>query len=122
MRTPHGRFPEYHTSADDLDFVKPEFLADSFSKYLSTILVLEGNKKYLNASPKCEPQLGKRGLYRATGGQKEGTAYQHAMLWILNLSDGHHTLLDISERSGLGFEVIRNATDMLLQYQLLKEV
>lgn len=121
MRTPHGRYPEYHTSADNLDFVKTESLADSFTKYLSTILVLEGNKKYLNTNPKCEPQLGKRGLYRATGGQKDRTAFQLAMLWVLNLSDGHHTLLDVAEKSGLEFELIRNSAEILQKYNLLEE-
>jgi aminopeptidase-like protein len=121
MRTPHGRFPEYHTSADSLNFVKSEFLADSFSKYLATINVLEGNKKYLNTNPKCEPQLGKRGLYGAVGGQKDSATHQLAMLWVLNLSDGHHALLDIAERSGLEFDLIRNAAELLFKHNLLKE-
>ena len=121
MRTPHGRFPEYHTSADNLDFVKPEFLADSFSKYLSVINVLEGNKKYLNTNPKCEPQLGKRGLYGAIGGQKSNPMSQLATLWVLNLSDGDHTLLDIADRSGLEFDLIRNTAELLLKHNLLKE-
>jgi aminopeptidase-like protein len=97
MRTPQGRFPEYHTSADNLDFVRPEYLADSFSKYLAVLNVLENNKKYLNKNPKCEPQLGKRGLYRAMGGQKDVGTFELALLWVLNLSDGNHTLLDIAD-------------------------
>jgi aminopeptidase-like protein len=121
MRTPHGCFPEYHTSADNLDFVKPKFLADSFSKYLGVLNVLEGNKKYLNMNPKCEPQLGKRGLYGAIGGQKDSATHQLAMLWVLNLSDGHHNLLEISERSGLEFDQIRNAAELLQKYNLLEE-
>lgn len=107
MRTPYDRFPEYHTFADNLDFIKSEFLVDSFSKYLSVLNVLEANKKYLNTNPKCEPQLGKRGLYGAIGGQKSNPISQLAILWVLNLSDGDHTLLDIAERSGLEFEAIR---------------
>ena len=121
MRTPHGCFPEYHTSADNLDFIKSEFLTDSFSKYLSVLNVLEANKKYLNTNPKCEPQLGKRGLYGAIGGQKINPFNQFAMLWVLNLSDGDHTLLDIAERSGLEFDLIRNAAELLLKHNLLKE-
>jgi aminopeptidase-like protein len=121
MRTPHGRFSEYHTSADNLDFIKSEFLADSFSKYLSVLNVLEANKKYLNTNPKCEPQLGKRGLYGAIGGQKSNPMSQLAILWVLNLSDGDHTLLDIADRSGLEFDLIRNASELLLKHNLLKE-
>jgi aminopeptidase-like protein len=121
MRTPHGRFPEYHTSADDLNFVQPTYLADSFSKCLSTLYVLEHNKTYMNRNPKCEPQLGKRGLYRSLGGQAEGGISELALLWVLNLSDGDHTLLDIAERSGLGFVAIKKAADALLEHDLLRE-
>lgn len=122
MRSQHGQFPEYHTSADNLDFVKPEFLADSFSKCLSVFQVLEGNKTYLNLNPKCEPRLGKRGLYRGIGGEKDGGISELALLWVLNLSDGKHTLLDIAERSGIAFAIVKRAADALLSCELLKEV
>ena len=120
-RTPHGRFPEYHTSADNLDLVRPEYLADSFSKYLAVLSVLENNRRYLNQNPKCEPQLGKRGLYGAIGGQTGGRVNQLAMLWVLNLSDGEHTLLDIADRSGLEFDLIKSVADVLLEHDLLQE-
>jgi len=122
MRTPHGQFPEYHTSADNLDFVKPENLAISLSEYLAVLNIIENNKKYLNQNPKCEPQLGKRGLYKKIGGQDgDSEAFQLAMLWVLNLSDGKNSLMDISERSQLGFELIKDAADTLAEHGLLKE-
>jgi aminopeptidase-like protein len=121
MRTPHGRFPEYHTSADNLTFVQPKYLADSFSKALSVIDLLENNKLYINQNPKCEPRLGKYGLYRSIGGQAEERRDELAMLWVLNLSDGYHTLLDIADRCGLPFDIIKNAADALLTHNLLKE-
>ena len=120
-RTPHGRYAQYHTSADNLDLVRPEYLADSFSKYLSVLDVLENNKKYLNQNPKCEPQLGKRGLYRAMGGRIDEVLGEKAMLWVLNLSDGEHTLLDIADRSGLTFDIITEAADALCEKGLLEE-
>jgi aminopeptidase-like protein len=121
MRTPHGQFPEYHTSADDLSFVGPESLADSFDRCCAILQVLEGNKTYLNLNPKCEPQLGKRGLYSHIGGHKDGKLQELAMLWVLNFSDGEHSVLDIVERSNLEFAVIRHATETLLEHGLLKE-
>ena len=121
MRTPHSRFPEYHTSADNLDFVQPLYLADSLSKCLSVLDILENNRKYLNQNPKCEPQLGKRGLYRAMGGQADAGVEELALLWVLNLSDGNHSLLDIAERSGFGFAPIKKAADALVEYDLLNE-
>lgn len=119
-RTPHGEFPEYHTSADNLDLVQPEYLADSFSKYLAVIQTLERNKRYLNKNPKCEPQLGKRGLYKAFGGKMDQPKRELAMLWVLNFSDGDHSLLDISRKSGLEFGVIADAADALVAHHLLE--
>jgi len=121
-RTPHGRFQEYHTSADNLDFVKAEKLADSYFKYLAIINVVENNKKYLNTNPKGEPQLGKRGLYSTMGGRKDASDYEMSLLWVLNLSDGEHSLLDIAERSGIPFSSIHNAANALLDCDLLEEV
>ncbi len=120
MRTPFGQYPEYHTSADDLDFVSPASLADSFAKCVAILTVLEHNRVYVNQNPKCEPQLGKRGLYRAVGGQTEGKSNELAMLWVLNLSDGTHSLLDIAERSGMQFEVISQVANALAQHNLIK--
>ena len=119
-RTPHGRFPEYHTSADNLDFVQPEYLADSLAKYIAVLDVLENNKTYLNVKPYCEPQLGKRGLYGSLGGQSTQDSVM-ALLWVLNLSDGKHTLLDIAARSGIEFSLIRKAAQALSKTDLLVE-
>ena len=120
-RTPHGEYPEYHTSADNPGFVQPMYLADSLGKYLAVIDVLENNRKYLNQNPKCEPQLGKRGLYRGMGGQAGQPVNELAMLWVLNLSDGDHSLLDIAERSGLALDVLHQAAELLIEHDLLKE-
>jgi len=112
-RTPWGRYPEYHTSADDLSLVQPRYLADSFKTYLSVLDILENNNHYLNQYPKCEPQLGKRGLYRTMGGNVESKEAELAMLWVLNLSDGRHSLLDIAEKSKLGFPEVSAAARAL---------
>jgi len=120
MRTPHGQYPQYHTSADDLDFVDAESLADSFKKYLAALQVLENNRTYVSLNPKCEPQLGKRGLYPLMGGNRETDFDQMSMLWVLNLCDGNHSLLDIADRSGYEFTIIRNAAKALWEHQLLQ--
>ena len=121
MRTPHGEFPEYHTSADNLELVQPKFLVDSLTKCLSIFEILEGNRRYLNLNPKCEPQLGKRGLYGSIGGQSDSRLQELAMLWVLNLSDGAHDLLDVAEKSKVSFCLIKNAADALLANNLLRE-
>jgi aminopeptidase-like protein len=118
-RTPADKFPGYHSSADDLEFVRPEFLADSFRHCLEIVDVLETNTSYINLNPKGEPQLGKRGLYRSVAG---GSSTEAGLLWVLNLSDGRHSVLDISDRSGLPYAQLREAAETLLDHDLLEEV
>ncbi|TKB70348.1 MAG: DUF4910 domain-containing protein [Nitrospira sp.] len=121
MRTPHGQYPEYHSSADDLGFVKPDSLARSYARCLGVFDLLEGNRTYMNQNPKCEPQLGRRGLYRAIAGQQERNQSELALLWVLNLSDNVHTLFDIATKSGLRFDLIKTAADALHDAGLLRE-
>ena len=119
MRTPHGTYPEYHTSDDDPDFVRPESLEGSLEACLEIVEVLEGNGIYRNLSPRGEPQLGRRGLYRNTGGQ-ELPGFEEALLWVLAYSDGRHSLLDVADRSGLRFRQVRPAADALVESGLLE--
>lgn len=119
MRSVHGTFPEYHTSADNLDFVHAESLEDSLRTIVQVIEVIEGNRTYVNNKPKGEPQLGKRGLYQGLSAGADQRQRELSLLWVLNLSDGYHSLLDISERAKLPFSVIRAAADALLTTDLL---
>ncbi len=121
-RTPHGEFPEYHTSADDLDFVRPSSLGGSIATLLEVLAVLEADRRLRNTNPKCEPQLGKRGLYRMTGGHKDTRQVELAMLWVLNLSDGDHSLLDVAERSGMPFSAVVAAAKALEDSGLLVDL
>jgi aminopeptidase-like protein len=114
-----GKFPEYHTSDDNLDFVTPENLTDTFLKYSEIIFVADNNAKYVNLNPKCEPQLGKRGLYRQLGSQKRTEEKDSAMFWILNQSDGKNSLLDISIKSKLDFHLLKETADNLIEHNLL---
>jgi aminopeptidase-like protein len=119
-RTPWGEFPEYHTSADDLGFVTPEALEESLGVCAGIVDVLEGDGAYVNTSPRCEPRLSSRGLWgpgRGEGGPGEANL---AMLWVLNLSDGQHSLLEIAERSGIPFRTLVEAAGKLENAGLLK--
>jgi aminopeptidase-like protein len=121
MRTPHGEFPEYHTSADNLELVCPASLRDSFERALGVIEVIEHNGYYLNIKPHGEPKLGKYGLYSAIGGLSAGD-YQMALLWLLNMSDGENSLLDIAERANLPWQTMKQAAKALCDARLLKPV
>ena len=113
MRSPNGTFPEYHTSADDPDFVRPEALRDSLSMLQGIVGMIEQDGVWRSTSPYGEPQLGRRGLYGASG------LDQMALLWVLNLADGRHSLLDIAERSGQGFAAIAAAAAAATRLGLL---
>jgi aminopeptidase-like protein len=120
MRTPFGRYPEYHTSADNLSFISSEALSDSFEKCIAALDILENNRTYVNQNPKCEPQLGKRGLYQSVGGQAQTRVDDMIILWVLNFSDGNHSLLDIAEKSGYSFNSVKEAASLLVAHELLK--
>lgn len=121
MRTPHGQYPEYHSSADNLSLIRPESLTRSYAYCLKVFELLEGNRVYVNQNPRCEPQLGRRGLYRVVAGQQENQSRELALLWVLNMSDGQHALLDIADRAGLPFGQIQSAAEALVEVGLLKD-
>jgi aminopeptidase-like protein len=120
-RTPNGTYPEYHTSADGLDFITPSALGDSLRACEQILGIVEQNGRFLNLSPKCEPRLGPRGLFRATGGLSPGE-FEHALLWVLNQSDGDVDLLTIALKSRLDFQVIASAAKALVDAGLLQRV
>jgi len=123
MRTPHGEYPEYHNSLDNLEFVKPVNLEDTCRLCLQGFQVLEDNRTYQNLFPKGEPQLGKRGLYQAMAQQSQDKqALQLSMLWVLNQSDGDHDILDIARRSGYPFPIVAQAATLLQEHHLLEEI
>jgi aminopeptidase-like protein len=121
MRGMYGRFPEYHTSADDLDFVKPAALAESLETLLGVVDRLDRERTLVNTNPNCEPQLGRRGLYGRVGGHRSPRDFELAMLWVLNQSDGRHSLGDIARRSGLSPGLISEAADTLAGAGLLRD-
>jgi aminopeptidase-like protein len=118
-RVTYAEYPEYHTSADNLDIISADALEESLGIYRQICVMIDANRRYLNVNPKCEPQLGRRGLYNQVGGNHNGKDIQMAMLWVLNLSDGSHTTLDICEKSGLEYETIDIAIKKLLESKLL---
>lgn len=120
-RTPHGEYPEYHTSADDLALVRPDALAASFRLLATTLGVLDGDARLTGSGVVGEPMLGRHGLYAPVGGNPVTPADTEALLWALSLADGRHTLLDAAERSGLPFAALRHAADRLLAAGLVTD-
>ncbi|MBS0524143.1 MAG: DUF4910 domain-containing protein [Proteobacteria bacterium] len=121
QRSQFATFPEYHTSADNLEFIAPEHLGNSYRWIVQALDILERDRRLINMFPKGEPQLGRRGLYNAIGGDKNAYTMNMAMLWTLNLSDGRHSLLDIAERASLPFDAIASIAAVLERHGLLAE-
>jgi aminopeptidase-like protein len=119
-RVPFGEYPEYHTSADNFDLISEKALQDSLEVFREVILYVEADRKYVNQFPKGEPQLGKRGLYDNIGGRNDSKTLQLAFLWVLNYSDGEHSLADIAILSGLDVRLITEAAELLKNKDLLK--
>ena len=119
-RTPNARYPQYHTSADDLDFITPAALAGSLRAHLAVMTILERNRRWCNTYPWGEPQLGRRGLYDAIGGLRDSRGAQMAMFWVLNQSDGRHDLVDIADRSGIRFDTVADVAARLHEAGLLE--
>jgi aminopeptidase-like protein len=121
-RTPHGQFPEYHTSGDNCEFIAPERLGESLQCCLDVLEVLECNAAYENQCPYGEPMLGRRGLYQAFGQHASRGTLQKALLWVLNGSDGKHDLLQIAVRADLPFTIVRQAAELLHEHELLRRL
>src|SRR5262249_11797375 len=122
MRTPNGEYPEYHSSADNLSLLCTESLVHSLSVLRRIVEVIDGNTVYRSRNPKGEPQLGRRGLYATMGGQRAASYDQMTLLWVLNLADGRHSILDIAESARLPFAAVRSAADALTAVELLEPV
>lgn len=120
MRSLPGEYAEYHTSADNLDLVRPAHLAESLATCRAIVDLLERNRTCVSLNPRGEPQLGRRGLYRALGGEANRGQMEAALLWVLNLADGTNSLLAVAERSGVPFDVVADAAELLAKHQLLK--
>ena len=121
-RTPNGAYPEYHTSADNMSLITPSAMADSLAAYCAIFALIENNYVYQSNFPYCEPQLGKRGLYRTTGGHGNPEQRQMAILWILNQANGKHDLLDIAERADMPFETIASVAAELEAAEVIRKV
>lgn len=132
MRSEPGSYPQYHTSADDLDYVTAGALADSLNACEQIMAALDAKRPatppsrrlprgafYVNLSPYGEPQLGRRGIFDALSTWPDAHAGHMAVLWVLNLSDGGHGLTDIAERSALPLDLIERAAELLIKKDLL---
>ena len=121
QRSMFGTFPQYHNSADNLDFISADHLTESYRLIATILQVIENDATYSNTMPKCEPQLGRRGLYASAGGA-DARSKNLAVLWVLNMSDGEQSVLDIAEKANIPFAVLDDAARLLEKEGLLVRI
>ena len=119
LRSGWDRSDRHHTSADDMAGISADSMVGAMTLCLDVIGILEADACFVSRCPKGEPQLGRRGLYRNLGGRADREQLEAALLWVLNLADGCHSLLDIATRSGIAFESVLEAAVALERVELL---
>ncbi len=123
MRTPYARYPEYHTSADDLSFVRGAQIDETLALYEKVVELLEREREetFVRTDGRGEPMLGKRDLYPSIGGPAHD-GVKDAMMWVLNFSDGSYSLPDIAARANLPLENVRAAAQKLVEHGLIRSI
>jgi aminopeptidase-like protein len=119
-RAGHDRSERHHTSADDVESISGPALADTVLACLDILAILEDDAVAINLSPKGEPQLGRRGLFRTFGGRADQAALESALLWVMSDGDGSQSLLDVADDSSLPFSIVREAADALEAVKLIR--
>lgn len=119
-RSKYGEYPEYHTSADNMDMITPEGLQGAFEVMKQVIMALEYNQ-YYKVNCLCEPQLGKRGLYPTIS--RKGIYDEVKKLTnLIAYADGKRDLIDISNKIGVPVGEMLSNVDKLLESGLLEIV
>jgi aminopeptidase-like protein len=116
-RSKYGEFPEYHTSADNMSLISPEGLQGAYDVMVKVINALEYNYHY-RMTCKCEPQLGKRGLYPTTSMKGSYDAVRDQGN-VIAYSDGKNDLIDLSNLIGAPVDVLIPIVKKLEENDLL---
>ena len=119
MRTRYYNYPEYHSSADNKDLICFHAMEKTVKVYLKICELIEQEDFYYNQRPFCEPQLGKLGLYPTVSSPLERASELEATMWLLNFSDGAHSVLDIVKKSGISHEIVLRVQQRLEKAGLL---
>lgn len=117
-RSKYSEYMQYHTSLDNLDFISEKGLSGGFSAMLEIIKTLEINEIYISTTF-CEPQLGKRGLYRSLSIKNAG---RPIITDILAFTNGKNDVIDISNKLNLKAYELENEINVLLEHNLIKKV
>ncbi len=116
-------YPEYHTSLDNLDFVKPEYINESLQCHIDLVELMDKNIIYKNLYLNCEVMLSKHDLYPKTGGAllpNSEVSTLDVILWILFYADGTISSYNIAEKLGVPPKMIYAHASRLEEKNILK--
>jgi len=132
-------YPYYHSSLDNLDFVKAKFISESLWLHLKALNLLseaDTEKKELNNKsllltnvyksnhPNCEVMLSKYDLYPNTGGAqvpKFGDRNElDLILWLLFWCDGNNSLEKIAKKLKVNFDILETIAKKLVHKKVLR--
>lgn len=114
-------YKEYHTSADNLEYVKPKNLEESLNVYLKIVDYIEKNRKYISMNMKGEPFLSKHQLGLKVGSGKGVYHLDVAIRFLMCYSDGQDDLIEIAKKARRSVEDVYEAAVMLEAAGLIKE-
>jgi aminopeptidase-like protein len=120
MRSKYEEYPEYHTSLDNLDVISPNGLQGSYNALERAIQILESNNKW-KILTKCEPQLGKRGLYPNTSTKNAIDLIRNQMN-VISYLDGENDVIEISEKCKIDYRETLKIIEMLNHANLVERI
>jgi len=120
LRTKHGKFKEYHTSLDNLNFISTKGLLGSFKIMKKLILSFENSNFYRTVN-KCEPFLSKHNLKKSLSGEKKMDSKTKSLIDTIAYCDGTNTLEDISKKTFIKINNIKKNIKLLRKHNIIKE-
>lgn len=125
-RDRYYEYPYYHTSLDDLSFVKSEQIAETLNLYVRLVDKIEARHVYRNRIPNCEVMLSRHDLYPTTGGAQRpelrGRSELDQILWLLFLCNGKLDIDHIAAKLGVSSNDLMPIADRLVAKGVLEAV
>lgn len=120
MRTKYEEYKEYHTSLDTIGGVVTEKGLNKSFKLLKKIIVNLESSHFPITTTKCEPQLGKRGLYPNLSKKNTISKKYRLIQYFLSYSDGSNSIEDIAEKCNVRPTDMIKVCKILEKHQLIK--
>ena len=119
-------YKEYHTSLDNLNFIKTDYIFKSLKIYKKIIDNLERLEIYSLNNKYCEPMLSKHDLYPKVGGKIKPTIGKHSsldiILWLIFLCDGKTSIDEVLDKIRIKKSNLDKILKVLVNKNILKKI